>query len=85
MNRETEGDVRTLPGLLGAKLSPPPLPASHIERPDLVAKVRDSGSCRIVSIAAPAGYGKTTLLAEWAILEVRPVGWVSLARADNDP
>ncbi|MGA9278690.1 LuxR C-terminal-related transcriptional regulator, partial [Ilumatobacter sp.] len=42
-------------------------------------------SCRIVSIAAPAGYGKTTLLAEWAILEVRPVGWVSLARADNDP
>ena len=32
-----------------------------------------------------AGYGKSTLLAEWAGAEDRPVGWVSLAHSDDDP
>ena len=42
-------------------------------------------SCRVVGVTAPAGYGKSTLLAEWAGTEDRPVGWVSLARSDDDP
>jgi LuxR family maltose regulon positive regulatory protein len=77
--------VVTDPVNLGAKLTPPWLPRSHVKRPELLAAILDSASSRIVSIVAPAGYGKTTLLAEWAGVEVRPVGWVSLDSADNDP
>ncbi|MET0418827.1 MAG: LuxR C-terminal-related transcriptional regulator, partial [Actinoplanes sp.] len=36
-------------------------------------------------MTAPAGYGKTTLLTQWALAEDRPVVWVSLNRFDDDP
>jgi LuxR family maltose regulon positive regulatory protein len=38
-----------------------------------------------VLVVAPAGYGKTTLLAQWASRDVRPVAWVSADESDNDP
>jgi LuxR family maltose regulon positive regulatory protein len=38
-----------------------------------------------VGITAPAGYGKSTFLAEWARMEDRRVVWVSLDRFDDDP
>lgn len=65
------------------KLRTPELPTGHLPRPVLVDMV--ARSSRLVSITAPAGYGKTTLLAEWARAEERPVGWVSLDAGDNDP
>ena len=40
---------------------------------------------RACNLTAPAGYGKTTLLAEWAAEEDRPFVWVRLVEADNDP
>ncbi len=36
-------------------------------------------------VSAPAGYGKSTLVAQWSDLDPRPRGWVQLARGDNDP
>ena len=36
-------------------------------------------------MTAPAGYGKSTLLAEWARVEDRSVAWVSLDGFDDDP
>ncbi len=39
----------------------------------------------MVGVTAPAGYGKSTLLAEWAHAEDRRVAWVSLDRFDDDP
>jgi LuxR family transcriptional regulator, maltose regulon positive regulatory protein len=39
----------------------------------------------VVGVTAPAGYGKTTLLAQWAGAEDRRVAWVSLDRYDDDP
>ena len=38
-----------------------------------------------MAVTAPAGYGKSTMLAEWAESEDRPVAWVSLDRFDDDP
>jgi LuxR family maltose regulon positive regulatory protein len=38
-----------------------------------------------VAVTAPAGYGKSTFLAEWAQAEDRSVAWVSLDRFDDDP
>ena len=39
----------------------------------------------MVDVTAPAGYGKSTLLPQWAHSESRPVAWVSLDRFDDDP
>ena len=40
---------------------------------------------RLICVAAPSGYGKTTLLAQWAERRAGRVAWVSLDRRDNDP
>jgi LuxR family transcriptional regulator, maltose regulon positive regulatory protein len=50
----------------------------------LVETARGSGR-RVVGVSAPAGYGKSTLLAQWARAEDRRVAWVSLDRFDDDP
>ncbi len=39
----------------------------------------------ILSIVAPPGYGKSTLLSQWAEQSAGPVAWISLDRDDNDP
>jgi len=36
-------------------------------------------------IAAPAGFGKTTLVSEWAAVSERPVAWLSLDEGDSEP
>ena len=71
--------------LLCVELAPPlcPQPGSA-SRADLIATAGASG-CRVVGVTAPAGYGKSTLLAEWAVADERPVAWVSLDRLDDDP
>jgi LuxR family maltose regulon positive regulatory protein len=50
-----------------------------------VNRLRADRSARAISIVAPGGYGKTTLLAQWALRDERPFAWVSLDRRDNDP
>ncbi len=70
--------------VLNAKLSIPEPRADAVSRADLIEKARTS-DCRVVGITAPAGYGKSTLLAEWAEAEDRRVAWVSLDRFDDDP
>jgi LuxR family maltose regulon positive regulatory protein len=62
---------------------PAPRP-NVVTRAPLIERVRSSGF-RTVGITAPAGYGKSTLLAEWARAEDRPVAWMSLDRFDNEP
>jgi LuxR family maltose regulon positive regulatory protein len=70
--------------LLEAKLSVPQPRSGTVSRAGLIDKARAS-DCRVVGITAPAGYGKSTLLAEWALAEDRRVAWVSLDRFDDDP
>jgi len=60
------------------------LRAGAVSRAGLVEAARSSG-CRLVAITAPAGYGKSTFLAEWAAAEDRRVVWVRLDRFDDDP
>ena len=70
--------------LVDAKFSVPrPRPGS-VSRAGLIEAAPSSGR-RIVAITAPAGYGKSTLLAEWARAEDRRVAWVSVDRFDDDP
>jgi LuxR family transcriptional regulator, maltose regulon positive regulatory protein len=70
--------------LLDSKLSPPPVARNMVSRRDVIESARSSG-CRAVGITAPAGYGKSTLLVEWAQMEDRPLAWLSLDRFDDDP
>ena len=49
-----------------------------IERPRLLEKLRRASDHKLTMICAPPGYGKTTLLAEWAEDEERSVAFVSL-------
>ena len=70
--------------LLSSKIQTPPLRQGAVSRVQLIERARESGA-RVVSVTAPAGYGKSTLLAEWAAVDTRNVGWVSLDRTDDDP
>jgi LuxR family maltose regulon positive regulatory protein len=70
--------------LLEAKLSVPHRRPGSVSRAELIQTAREGG-CRVVCVTAPAGYGKSILLSEWAEVEDRHVGWVSLDRFDDDP
>jgi LuxR family maltose regulon positive regulatory protein len=67
-----------------AKLRVPAPRGGAVSRTALVNRLR-AEQARIVSIVAPAGYGKTTLLAQWAERDERPFAWVSVDAHDNDP
>jgi LuxR family maltose regulon positive regulatory protein len=68
--------------LVRTKLIVPPRRAGWIPRPRLVARLGKATA--VVHVLAPAGYGKTSLLAEWARAR-GSAGWVSLDEGDNDP
>jgi LuxR family maltose regulon positive regulatory protein len=70
--------------LLDAKFSVPRPRPGTVSRAELIEAARSSDR-RAVAVIAPAGYGKSTFLAEWAQAEDRRVAWVSLDRFDDDP
>jgi LuxR family maltose regulon positive regulatory protein len=71
--------------LSAAKLwRPRPRPGS-VRRSSLIERLRRSTYRPVVSVVAPAGYGKTTLLAQWAERNGLAYAWVSVDEADNDP
>jgi LuxR family transcriptional regulator, maltose regulon positive regulatory protein len=71
--------------LLDAKVSIPESRLTTVPRPELWAAIRSGRQARLVSVTASAGYGKTTLLAEGARSDDRPVAWVTLDAFDDDP
>lgn len=70
--------------LLDVKLSVPDVRPGLVSRAPLIDTLRTSGAVA-VGVTAPAGYGKSTLLVEWADTESRRVAWISLDRLDDDP
>ncbi len=65
-----------------SKLYRPPL--GLVSRGPLVDEVR-AAQGDVVTVTAPAGYGKSTFIAELTVNDPRPTAWVSLSWADNDP
>ena len=76
-------------GVLGdvveSKLRPPLGPPESVPRTALVNRLRAAGAFPLVLVVAPAGYGKTTLLSQWAARDARPFAWASVDERDNDP
>jgi LuxR family maltose regulon positive regulatory protein len=69
--------------VLQTKLVPPPSRPGIIPRPTLTSKLAGI-TTPIVVVSAPAGFGKSTSVAQWAAQDARPVAWLSLDARDND-
>ena len=89
-------DVRERPGLTNrpdgppfdlarSKLLHPLVRPETISRSSLLDRLADGDPRRIISVVAPPGYGKTTLLAQWAERSGPAFAWVSVDEPDNDP
>jgi LuxR family transcriptional regulator, maltose regulon positive regulatory protein len=55
-----------------------------VRRPALVQRLADPMAPPLAVLVAPAGYGKTTLLREWAKRDASPFAWVTVDEGDND-
>ena len=74
-----------LPPLLATKLHVP-RPRTHlVPRAHLVERLQGGAKRALTLVSAPAGFGKTTLLAQWLAACGMPVAWLSLEAEDNDP
>ena len=71
--------------LVVSKLRRPLVPPGSVDRPLLVGRLARGYPRPIVSVVAPPGYGKTTLLSQWAERSGQSFAWVSVDKADNDP
>ena len=73
--------------LLQAKTRVPPLPRNLVARERLVEQLMTGLDHRLTAVVAPAGWGKTTLLAQWArrARTERAVAWLTLDEGDAEP
>jgi LuxR family maltose regulon positive regulatory protein len=71
--------------LLATKLNVPGVRPDLVPRPRLAQRLEEGVAGGLVLVCAPAGYGKTVLLAEWVRRGRRPAAWLSLDAGDNDP
>src|SRR5580704_18968713 len=87
--RQRNGQAQDAGGLafdlVASKLRRPPARPGTVRRSALIEKLARDDSRPIVSVVAPAGYGKTTLLSQWAEHSDQAVAWVSVDERDNDP
>jgi LuxR family maltose regulon positive regulatory protein len=73
--------------LLRSKLAPPATPTGIAPRGQLLDRLREGRGRRLTLVCAPAGYGKTTVLAQWLETdrERTPFVWLSADEGDADP
>ncbi|HYN72742.1 MAG TPA: hypothetical protein VES60_09590 [Nakamurella sp.] len=63
----------------------PPAPGDGmVRRSALVRQLTASGVFPVVLLRAPAGYGKTTVLAQWSAADPRPFAWLTVDEERND-
>jgi ATP/maltotriose-dependent transcriptional regulator MalT len=68
---------------IGAKALPPRPRSAHVRRDALLEILRPHRGVAV--LIAPPGFGKTTLLGQWAAADDRPFAWVAIDPEDNDP
>ncbi|MFC5407011.1 LuxR C-terminal-related transcriptional regulator [Cohnella soli] len=79
--------MHTLPEpiILHTKLAAPAPRTKLVDRLRLIELIERGTAGKLTFVCAPAGFGKTALLGQWARTVVMPVRWVSLDETDNDP
>jgi LuxR family maltose regulon positive regulatory protein len=81
----SHGSTGAMRDLIVSKLRHPPVRPGTIRRSSLIERLARDDSRPIVSVVAPAGFGKTTLLSQWAERNGQAFAWVSVDEQDNDP
>ena len=71
--------------LLATKLYIPPVRSGLVPRPRLSERLDAGADAKLTLVSAAAGFGKTTLVAEWVNRTEIPCTWLSLDGGDNDP
>jgi LuxR family transcriptional regulator, maltose regulon positive regulatory protein len=71
--------------LVASKLMRPVVRPGSVRRSSLIERLARDDARSVVSVVAPAGYGKTTLLAQWAERGGQAFAWVSVGEADDEP
>src|SRR5947209_6865913 len=71
--------------ILATKLYLPRLRPNVVSRPRLIERLNEGLHRKLTLIAAPAGFGKTTLVSAWVAGCDRQVAWLSLDAGENDP
>src|SRR5690606_26435140 len=72
--------------VLGTKLHIPRLHSGLVSRSRLIDRIDQGTRRKLTLVSAPAGFGKSTLLAEWIVAADHPaVGWISLDASENEP
>lgn len=81
------GAVAARTSLLATKLHVPAIRGHVVHRGALLQDLSASGGGKLTLMSAPAGWGKTTSLAQWALTaqDEQRFGWLSLDSSDNDP
>ncbi|MEO0812792.1 MAG: AAA family ATPase, partial [Myxococcota bacterium] len=82
---ESPTDRSIFDQLLHTKFRPPRRFQGAVDREHLMERLEHGRQRRLTAVVAPAGYGKTTLLVEWASTCAQPVAWFSIEAADNEP
>jgi LuxR family maltose regulon positive regulatory protein len=72
-------------GIIGTKVGVESRGTRYLVRPRLRDLLDGTGSARVVLLSAPAGFGKSALLADWVTSAGLRFAWLSLDSADNDP
>ena len=73
------------PGILETKLLLPRQTHALVARPRLLDRLAADPQVPLVGVFGPAGFGKTTLLAQWASMDRRAVAWLTLDEREADP
>ena len=71
--------------LLATKVTIPRIRSGWLPRPRLVEALNEAMDRELILVCTPAGFGKTTLLADWAQSAKWPVAWLCLDPEDSDP
>src|SRR5512132_3772397 len=69
--------------VMEVKLAQPATRPGTVAKADVIARLC-AATVPLMTVVAPAGYGKTTLLAKWAEADPRPFAWVALDGRDDD-
>ena len=73
------------PGILETKLLIPRQTHPLVARPRLTDRLAAGRQMPLVGVFAPGGFGKTTLLAQWAAMDRRAVAWLTVDEREADP
>jgi len=70
--------------IVETKSNIPTVSSKLVSRERLIQRINEAMDCKLLLVCAPASYGKSTLLIQWASTQTKPVSWLLLDEGDNN-